>query len=170
MLQLTYICFFGKIGVICWYPQRIFWKFWFFGDFQQFQKQILVKNDKNGQNSSFEVRKMAEKLKYFKNPLSVPRYYPNLATKPYLGHLDILLVRYMHTNAIFWVKFGRFSHWNCRNRARTLGSKIRGGGRLLIFGKCSHPPGPYFGPPRLLIFRESSHPFTWFRLFSLKEY
>ena len=34
----------------------------------------------------------------------------------------------------------------------TLGSKIRGGARLLIFGKSSHPPAPYFGPPRLSIF------------------
>ena len=29
----------------------------------------------------------------------------------------------------------------------TLGSKIRGGARLLIFGKSSHPPAPYLDPP-----------------------
>ena len=50
----------------------------------------------------------------------------------------------------------------CDTSSHTLGSKIRGGGRLLIFGKCSHPPAPYFGPPRLLIFRKSSHPFLNF--------
>ena len=107
-IQMTQIWFCGKIGVISWYRQRIFWKFWFFGDFWHFKGRNLTIFVIFDQNLLLKLPKITKKSKFSKYPLSVPRYYPNLATKPNLGHLEHPLSRKLHANISKSHFFGRF--------------------------------------------------------------
>ena len=47
---------------------------------------------------AFEIAENHQNIKISKNPLRVPRYYPNHAKKTNIGYLEHLLLRYLHTN------------------------------------------------------------------------
>ena len=108
MLHMAQICFYGKILGISRGSKRGFWKFWFFGDFWILKVRIFTIFVIFDQKLNFKLPKIAKKSKFSKSPLWSPRYCPNLATKPNLGHLERLLLRKMHTKISKSRFFGRF--------------------------------------------------------------
>ena len=102
--------------------------------------------------SRLRTKKNQTEVKNFKHVYNIHLYGSKFQYKPcsrrvrhQLRRKSILLCRYV--NLIFY-SFCHISFYceKCEIKT-TLGSKIRGGGRLLIFGKSSHTPAPSFGPP-----------------------
>ena len=98
-------------------PKEGFGKFWFFGNFQQFKFQILVKNNKNCENFNFHI---AEKL-IFKIPSLGPKIFQisshNRKFGPCAALWSIFWSENAHKYNLFGLKFLWFFHWSCRNHA-----------------------------------------------------